>query len=329
MTNKLQTSESTVVIGALARNCDEALRRNIPLVEKMGEAFKAYTVIVYENDSIDDTKEILKQWKMQNEHVVVITEDTHTATVPQQSKQVPFPSMSIARIEKMARFRNRILSEVHRIKPDIYITLDIDVGCFDPATVAEAIDNAPANWGGLFGNAIVYKVYSDNVTKDPRSFDTYAFVEDHVDPVANSPFLLNENKCHFVYGMRLTSRCNKVSYNPCGSAFNFIGIYRYAAIEGSDYSVCTPPPTEPYSVALCEHIPFNLAIRRKGYGNYLVRNLKMLDYHHQKDYKGMGKWKEKHETLHQVLKNFPSFATLPIYALRYKLGLYPYKRLHS
>jgi hypothetical protein len=53
-----------IIIAALARNCEDSLRINIPLIEKLRTQFSWSQVVVVENDSIDETKNLLNDWKI-------------------------------------------------------------------------------------------------------------------------------------------------------------------------------------------------------------------------------------------------------------------------
>lgn len=141
-------SNKTLVIGVLARDCVFRLKNNIPLVEELGSMFRDYYVVVYENDSVDGTKECVQQWAKENAHVIAISEQLHQVTIPPKSQQNVKPTKSLWRIQKMAGFRNRILEEVHqRFSPDFFCFIDIDIASFIPSSVVEAIEKAPTDWG--------------------------------------------------------------------------------------------------------------------------------------------------------------------------------------
>ena len=54
--------DKSVVICALARDCSGALANNIPRIQELREFFADSEVIVIENDSKDNTKEVLASW---------------------------------------------------------------------------------------------------------------------------------------------------------------------------------------------------------------------------------------------------------------------------
>jgi len=96
------TLNKNVVIAALARDCEESLLRNIPLIEKLRKEFDWSHVVVIENDSIDKTKEILNKWSVECEGVKIISNDYGTITIPEKSIENPSPTTSFHRIEKTA-----------------------------------------------------------------------------------------------------------------------------------------------------------------------------------------------------------------------------------
>ena len=67
-------ASSRVVICGLARNVGELLPLTIARIERLGNLFADYRVLLYENDSSDDTPEQLAQWAASSERVVIISE---------------------------------------------------------------------------------------------------------------------------------------------------------------------------------------------------------------------------------------------------------------
>ena len=54
--------EATLIVCSIVRNAEKGLRNNIPVIDELCKYFKDYRIIVYENNSIDKTKEILRKW---------------------------------------------------------------------------------------------------------------------------------------------------------------------------------------------------------------------------------------------------------------------------
>lgn len=272
----IKSKNASIVIGILARDCAKSLRLNIPRLEELGSCFADYHVVVYENDSIDGTTEMLNDWASKNSHVVFIHEMTQQQTIPQETKDIPYPGQSVFRIEKMARFRNRVISETRkRFHPDLFCFIDIDIECFYPQSIAHAIDNAPKDWGGLFADGQIILDYGSHQVPMPIMYDYYAYTEKGINPFEEGD-----------YAVRLTDQLavvwvaqrfiNRTAYHQCNSAFNGIGIYRWEAIEGLQYEVYQTPELKAVNASLCEHVPFNYCVVLRGYKNYLSKEIKTI-----------------------------------------------------
>ena len=57
-----QLNKYTLVVCSIVRNAERGLVKNIPIIEEVCKHFKNYKIVVYENDSTDNTKSILKEW---------------------------------------------------------------------------------------------------------------------------------------------------------------------------------------------------------------------------------------------------------------------------
>lgn len=269
-----------LVIGLLARDCKESLLRNMPRVETVGAAFGDYHVVVYENDSRDGTTEALQQWALRNPHVTAICETTHQDTIPKKTTRSPFPLKSVHRIERMARFRNRVLDEVRaRFMPDIFCFIDIDVESFNPQDVIDAIVHAPADWGALFASGrIAYTESDGSDTLYPLQYDTFAYMPEGVDAMTTGDWIVNRH-FHRVTARLFGAAVQQTPYLRCSSAFNGIGIYKWEAIKGLTYRIEQTEELKTVNVSFCEHIPFNADIVRKGYDLYVVRSMEVIYMH--------------------------------------------------
>lgn len=272
--------KQTIVFGVLARDCKVSLLRNMNRVEEVGQAFLDYHVVIYENDSKDGTAELLQEWAAQNSHVVAICETTNQQTIPEKSKKSPFPFKSVYRIERMARFRNRVLDEVRRrFEPDLFCFIDIDVENFSPTDVVDAIRQVPSDWGALFASGHFLFRKPDGTDKVPHfQYDSYAFVPEGVDPMTTGKWVVSHNY-HDVTSWYLNRLLKGCDYLPCRSAFNGIGIYRWEAIRDLKFSVMQTPELMEVEACFCEHVPFNGEIFQKGYRLYVARKMEVTYYH--------------------------------------------------
>lgn len=279
-----------IAIAILARDCNEALKKNILEVEKLRAYFQSSYVIVVENDSKDGTKETLYKWKDSKDNVVLLIKDSNETTIPSKTKTCPFPPASMHRITRMANFRNIYLEYLKssHINPDYLIVIDIDVKQFKSADIISVIKNAPKDWGGLFayGQTNYYGVL-------PFMYDLFAYVpKEYIHE--------HHRKTHevFVSGQTATKALKKEKYLECISAFGGIGVYKWDVIDKFSYEVIRNNRSNVYE-AVCEHIPFNLKVINKGFKNYICKDLKVI----------YGKRSLKHVIINSIIP-FPVFSYL-------------------
>ena len=209
--------------------------------------------------------------------------------------------------------------------PDLFCMIDIDIEQFSPKSVVDAIEQAPSDWGGLFANGAIYMQYSDHVQPDFIQRDTYAYVDEGVDPLKSKCWEVDKDY-HLVTGSRMAWKLRKNDFLPCYSAFNGIGIYKWEVIKNQGYHIMQTNELKPYDACFCEHVPFNLEVIEKGYRNYIVREMKVIYWFERPTEKtGIGRWKNYYRALyyyqgrpHRLLKTL-------CHIVREYLRLFPYQ----
>lgn len=259
----------SVVICALARDCGESLVLNIPKIEQLRKRFSSSAIVIVENDSKDNTKDLLFNWSKNSRGVHIISHDYNTLTIPPVSAANPYPGTSLERISKMASYRNIYVDwlENSSVKYDLVIVIDVDVRDFNENLILESIDSAPKGWGGIFANGFTdTRVFGKPIYT--MYHDMYAFAEriPHQKPFFTYKELFKAKK-------DMNSKLAENEYLPVISAFGGIGIYQYDAIKGLKYE--TTENGDPYLEAVCEHVSFNSNVVKRGYRNYISRKLKV------------------------------------------------------
>ena len=264
--------DKNIVIAALARDCAKALERNIPLIEILRKEFAWSHVIVIENDSNDNTKEILSKWSNNSNDVKIISNDYGTITIPEKNQDNPSPNTSIHRIEKMVKYRNMYLNYIKGIKHpiDYLMVIDVDIESFSIDGIIKSIKNANSDWGGIFANGITKKAFL-GFTFSEILYDIYAIYE--------YPFLeekrgLIRKKLEITDKPGIKKKIKENNYYSVISAFGGIGIYKYNLIKELKYRVV--PDFNNKNETLCEHIPFNLEVVKLGHKNYLANELRVI-----------------------------------------------------
>jgi hypothetical protein len=112
---------SRVAIAGLARNVGRILPVTIKRVENLARCFADYRVVVFENDSEDDTKLLLARWARGNRRVLVTSEDLSDPVNP--------TTRCLDRAARMAHYRGRCQETVldHCRRYDATILIDFDV----------------------------------------------------------------------------------------------------------------------------------------------------------------------------------------------------------
>ena len=70
-----EVKNKKVVFCGMVRDCGSEVRHNIETIEQMGSFFADYRVVINENNSVDNTKEVLRKWASDNDKVVAICND--------------------------------------------------------------------------------------------------------------------------------------------------------------------------------------------------------------------------------------------------------------
>jgi len=254
-----------IVIAALARDCEKSLPNMIALIEQLRQRFIWTQVVVVENDSKDNTKNILFRWEKESDGVNIISQDYGTLTIPEIGQVNCDPTISIHRIEKMAFYRNIYLDYVDKLNCEIdyLMVVDIDIDFFSIEGLIQAIDKDENDWGAIFSNGITQTSYFGMRSK--IYFDCFAIYEY---PLIGD-FSYNQKKLDFTFKTINKNVRNHKKYSVI-SAFSGIGIYRYEAIKGLRYKASLNKAMN--GTAVCEHIPFNMEIIKRGFKNYISRD---------------------------------------------------------
>lgn len=153
------TKEATkhkVIFAGITRDNFDDIFVAIKHIEHIGDFFADYRVIIFENDSVDGTKELLEKWSNLNKKVKIISQDFAFKKRPSH--------------KFMAEIRNQYLKPIFTSDYedfDLLVILDLDItygidvrGIFDSLSKFDQWDVVCAN--GVAG-------------KNGRMFDAFAF----------------------------------------------------------------------------------------------------------------------------------------------------------
>lgn len=232
--------DSKVAIVSLARNCEKNLQQSIDIIKTIKS--KEFVFFIYENNSIDKTKEILTN--NQNNQIVISLNTDETPYLINRSRE---------RTINLAKYRNVCLEWVKQncFNFNYVIVLDLDA---DEGFSIDGIYNS-ISWlnkiqtsAGMGSYSLMLKAKNNKLLH----YDTFAvrLYNWEESSVLASPFEKTINQYHPDIGS---------SPIPFYSCFGGLAVYKAECFIGGHYDGSMG----------CEHIWFHKSIRDKGYNMYL------------------------------------------------------------
>jgi hypothetical protein len=229
--------------------------------------------VVVENDSKDGTKDLLNDWKINSNGVTIISNDFGTKTIPDKSDLIINPYTTYHRIDKMVSYRNLYLDHINQVEHpiDLVIIIDIDVIEISLKGLINSINSFEDKTGAVFSNGI--SVMDTPVGLSEIYYDTFAVWEY---PLSNE-FSYSAGSLASTF-KSINRSIKKSPLYSVISAFGGVGIYNYAAIKDLRYKTVLNPVNQ--QEAICEHIPFNQQIIKRGFKNYIARDFQVIYQRH-------------------------------------------------
>ncbi len=258
-------AESSVAICSIVRDCGDGLKKNIPAINHLMSCFKDAHVVIFENDSQDDTKAVLAQWVQSQPNVHVRSEDDQGITIPPQSQTGTVSRwFSHHRIQKMADYRNRYLEylSVQSIETDYVIMVDLDLAEISIDGIADSFGQRN-DWDAITSNGVKLSkigfVY----------YDTYAFKETLDETPQTEQAIYRYQK--LLQGYKPGMPMMRIS-----SGFNGLAIYRSEAIKGIRYR--SVDNHDPVVEAKCEHVTFHQDMSANGFDRIFFNPSMVVKY---------------------------------------------------
>jgi hypothetical protein len=242
---------TTIAICGLCRNTEESLQKMKKKLVNIGEKFKDYEIIVFENDSKDNTRKLLKEWTKENVKVTLLECEQENCILKEKHG---YDETNTRRLEKMAGFRERYLEYVKKKsnKFDYMLVVDMDL---EGNQVLDGIFHSigqDKEWGAIFING-----------RSPIPFLNISFLYDTIAHVPIDSTSLEKNdsfrnklaifKCNY-------DLYNKTDLHEVISAFNGFGLYKVSALKNCSYKGKND---------ICEHVNLNLCMYLNGEKIYI------------------------------------------------------------
>lgn len=258
-----------IIICSIVRNAEHGLKNNIPVLKKLCSYFNGYKVFVYENDSIDGTKQLLKDWALSDPNNVFISLNNVNSSlvIPSQKETGKVNCFfSAKRIERMACLRNYYMDyvEQHGWEADYFMVVDLDVALLNLDAILNSFEDR-TEW-----DAVTAFGYSLSPKLRRRYHDTYALTEygDENEPQTEHKI----KELAVKYGkMKKTDDWVRVF-----SAYGGLAIYRFEAIKGLKYYA--QPNNDRNVEVRCEHFSVYKQMAVRGFDRVYINPRMTLKY---------------------------------------------------
>jgi glycosyltransferase involved in cell wall biosynthesis len=245
-----------VVIAGCTKNSATYIVESLHKLVEMGKLFTTYHIVLYENDSTDNTVEILTKFKKDNICFEFISE----TNIIERIKYTHLHN----RVQILEHCRNTLLAYIlkHFVEYDLMIMIDLDnvLERFNPKTILNAFKYGD-DWSALTANCIgkYYDIWalriSDKIWRNdihgkiwpkPLMHDCWSQMVDNVHP----RICINEYQQVIPINMPLIQT---------SSSFGGLGIYKIKDIYACKYNSYN----NLYMFCQCEHVLFHTKINGK------------------------------------------------------------------
>ncbi len=223
---KYMRSQNVIICG-LARDISPGLPDLIKKMELFGSMFKNYKVIIVENDSKDNTRELLTEWQRNNSNIIILGCGVN---VNKCELNLPMYGSDIAsgdRIKKMSYLRNIYLDYIKQYfnNYDYMTVIDFDIyGSFFMDGVANSFYHME--------NKQIDALCSNGLNVINNYYDTFAFIElnNNIEYKTLEEKIKHDRDITKKINMRYNDPLYKVK-----SCFAGLAIYRISKILNNSY----------------------------------------------------------------------------------------------
>jgi hypothetical protein len=283
------TFELNIAIGGCTINSASYIKRHIHNLDPIQDMFKSVDVIVYENDSKDNTVHILRD--MCNNGIIKLISEKG---IKQKYKNI--------KTQILAHGRNCLIEHVTKNKYDYMIMIDFDAfETFNIDGIVKAFAYDTNKWDVLTGNCKerYYDIWALRMNKlhgtvahseiwknvlDYDCWDMFWHLKQNIKPFIRLEWIKSiralRKRCIGNFQVHIPHNFPLLQVE---SAFNGIGIYKVSKIKNcvysAEYKTCT---CKQYGIknscnnylskygGCCEHIAFHKDIREKNAGKIFI-----------------------------------------------------------
>ena len=220
-----------VIICGVVKNVGGILQKNMDLASQLGQRCDKYKIVIYENNSTDNTKSVLKTLAEANENIQLIMETIDDETIKSESKIWAYTAVTGSdhpcRIEQISNARNKLVQEFSKTIYDDYsyvVMIDFDSNGFMVDGILDSLEKVKANRNRvIYANSLNY-------------YDYYALRSSHSEYNLFGPEVTGEFFWKNMSAAPLRIRTDSPHLVSVYSAFNGIGVYSKDIFKTHHYS---------------------------------------------------------------------------------------------
>jgi len=218
---------TNIIICGIVKNVGNKLRNNIRLVKELKTKFNKCKLVIYENNSNDNTKTILKN--IENEdNIKVIMENISDEEIKKSSKIWAYTKVTSSdhpcRIEQISNARNKLIEEINKKDYDefsVVVMIDLDSNGFNIQGIVNSVKQVEQNEKIVItGNSNPYYDYYALRSKDSNLL---------------GPELIGEKFWKILYNNIIELDSNS-SLREIYSGFNGVGVYHTNVFKKYKYN---------------------------------------------------------------------------------------------
>jgi hypothetical protein len=221
-----------VLLCGVVKDVGKSIVNNINMALETMRLFQKAKLIVYENNSKDNTKELLQEFaKKDCNNIVIMSQDIDDETIKKNSQIWAYTEITGSnhpcRIEQICNARNKIIEEINKSEYDEYtyvIWIDLDSHGWDIHGIADSfLQREKVSWDVVCANGI---------ENGKKYYDLYAL---RMDNHLYGPEIIGEIFWSHLGKTQMTLSLQKEEWVPVYSAFGGIAIYKKELFRNNKY----------------------------------------------------------------------------------------------